>query len=162
MGDFLCRSLGRSVRTSNQGLNHPSPHPRRISTLTVPALALQKQGGSAPTCPNGVPSLPSRRSRRGVGFCLLISSYLTSSKEAPIPTSSNSAHMLHTRSSPESRTQLNQSLAHSLAYNDSVRPTEVNGEFYWTTTFSMPPHLHLVAILLPGGARGGNQPPTGK
>lgn len=69
-----------------------------------------------------------------MGFCLLTSSYLTTRKVAPIPTSSNSAHMLHTRPSPESRTQLNQSLAHSLAYNDSVRPNEVNGEFYWTFT----------------------------
>lgn len=46
-----------------------------------------------------------------MGFCLLTSSYLTSSKVAPIPTSSNSAHMLHTHSNPESRTQLHQSLA---------------------------------------------------
>lgn len=97
-----------------------------------------------------------------MGFCLLTSSYLTTRKVAPIPTSSNSAHMLHTRPSPESRTQLNQSLAHSLAYNDSVRPNEVNGEFYWTTAFSTPTHLNPVAFSLPGGARGGNQPPTGK
>ena len=97
-----------------------------------------------------------------MGFCLLTSSYLTSRKAAPIPTSSNSAHMLHTRSSPESRTQLNQSLAHSWVYNDSVRPNEMNGEFCWTTAFSMPTHPNPVAFLPPGGARGGNQPPTGK
>ena len=99
-----------------------------------------------------------------MGFCLLTSSCLTSRKVAPIPQFPPPPTLL-TCSTPapaESRTQLNQSLVHLLAYNDSVRPNEVNREFSWTTAFSLPTHLNPVAILLPGGARGGNQPPTGK
>ncbi|CAM9852774.1 unnamed protein product [Rangifer tarandus platyrhynchus] len=72
-----------------------------------------------------------------------------SGPDSPVPTSSNSAHVLHPSSSPESRTQLKQPLVHSLAYNDSVRPNEVNGDFSWTTAFSLPTHPNPVAILLP-------------